>query len=299
MPESEFIDRFINEYWGDHLDSAMGEAREKNSQPQAIEKFSESYDLLEDQYKDDGYLIRPMKSRKLEKRTILAMLCVCLLVPLLLYISVRVFHGRKYLLCSLIIVVGAMVPFFMAFEGRRPQARELMVISVLSALAVAGRAAFFMVPNFKPVAAMVILTGISLGGEAGFLCGCITMIISNMFIGQGPWTPWQMFSYGLIGFLAGVLFKKGMLKPKKQSLCIFGFLSVIFIYGGIMNPASVLMAFGYFTKANVIAYYISGIPVDLVHATSTVIFLYFISKPLLEKIERIKVKYGLYREEQE
>ena len=144
----------------------------------------------------------------------------------------------------------AAMPFhFYDVEGRKPKAREIMVISVLAAIGVAGRAAFFMVPSFKPVAAIVILTGISFGGEAGFLVGSLTMLISNMFMGQGPWTPWQMFAFGMIGFLAGILYQKGILKARKFDLCIYGFLSVFLIYGGIMNPASILMSYGYITKA--------------------------------------------------
>ena len=197
------------------------------------------------------------------------------------------------MISSLIVVFAAMLPFFMVFEGRKPKAREIMVIAVLSALGVAGRAAFFMVPSFKPVAAFVILTGISFGGEAGFLVGCLIMLISNMFMGQGPWTPWQMFSFGIIGFFAGILYKKGILKARKIDLCIYGFLSVVLIYGGIMNPASVLMAYGHITKESLLAFYISGLPVDLVHAASTVVFLCIMSQPLLTKLERIKVKYGL------
>ena len=154
-----------------------------------------------------------------------------------------------------------------------------------------------MIPSFKPIAAIVIITGISFGGEAGFLVACMIMMISNMFFGQGPWTPWQMFSYGLIGFLAGILYQKGILKAKKLHLCLYGFLSIMFIWGGIMNPASVLMSYGYLTKESVIAFYISGAPVDLVQATSTVFFLWFLSKPLLEKLERIKRKYGLIKRE--
>lgn len=156
-----------------------------------------------------------------------------------------------------------------------------------------------MIPSFKPVAAIVILTGISFGGEAGFLVGCLIMMLSNMFMGQGPWTPWQMFAFGMIGFLAGILYQKGILKARKADLCIFGFLSVIFIYGGIMNPASALMAYGKITWSSLLAFYISGIPVDLVHALSTVIFLWFLSRPLLEKLERIKKKYGLIESQKE
>lgn len=268
---------------------------EPGKEPEPVDTDSKSKEDLEEyQLPSDGLIIRQMEKKgKVGKRTWYALALMLLVVPVLLYLSVRIFHGRKYMASSLIVVFAAMLPFFMMFEGRKPKAREIMVIAVLAALGVAGRAAFFMVPSFKPVAAFVILTGISFGGEAGFLVGCLIMLISNMFMGQGPWTPWQMFSFGIIGFLAGILYKKGILKARKLDLCIYGFLSVVLIYGGIMNPASILMAYGYITKESLIAFYISGIPVDLVHATSTVIFLCILSRPLLTKLERIKVKYGL------
>ena len=248
----------------------------------------------------DGLIIRQMKKDgKVSRRTWVALALMVLIVPVILYLSVRIFHGRRYMVSSLIVVVAAMLPFFMMFEGRKPKAREIMVIAVLAAIGVAGRAAFFMVPSFKPIAAIVIITGVSFGGEAGFLVGCLIMMISNIFMGHGPWTPWQMFSFGVIGFLAGILYQKGILKARKIDLCIYGFLSVFLIYGGIMNPASILMSYGYITKESLIAYYISGAPVDLVHATSTVIFLWFMSRPLLEKLERIKKKYGLIELQEE
>ena len=264
-------------------------------EPASRENSSEAGEELEEyQLPADGLIIRQMeKDGKVGHRTWFALVLMLLIVPALLYLSVRIFHGKKYMISSLIVVFAAMLPFFMMFEGRKPKAREIMVIAVLSALGVAGRAAFFMVPSFKPVAAFVILTGISFGGEAGFLIGCLIMLISNMFMGQGPWTPWQMFSFGIIGFLAGILYKKGILKARKADLCIYGFLSVVLIYGGIMNPASILMAYGYITKESLLAFYISGLPVDLVHAASTVVFLCIMSRPLLTKLERIKVKYGL------
>lgn len=264
-------------------------------EPASRENSSEAGEELEEyQLPADGLIIRQMeKDGKVGHRTWFALVLMLLIVPALLYLSARIFHGKKYMISSLIVVFAAMLPFFMMFEGRKPKAREIMVIAVLSALGVAGRAAFFMVPSFKPVAAFVILTGISFGGEAGFLVGCLIMLISNMFMGQGPWTPWQMFSFGIIGFLAGILYKKGILKARKADLCIYGFLSVVLIYGGIMNPASILMAYGYITKESLLAFYISGLPVDLVHAASTVVFLCIMSRPLLTKLERIKVKYGL------
>ena len=283
MLTEQQLDQFMEEFWEDrHPD-------------QEEEKDSEDTEELEEyRLPSDGMIIRQVtRNGRVSRRTWFAFAVMLLVVPLLLYMSVRIFHGRKYLICSLIVIVAAMLPFFMVFEGRKPKAREIMVIAVLAAIGVAGRAAFFMVPSFKPVAAIVILSGVSFGGEAGFLVGCLIMMLSNMFMGQGPWTPWQMFAFGMIGFLAGILYQKGILKARRRDLCIYGFLSVFLIYGGIMNPASALMAYGYITWSSLLAFYISGVPVDLVHAISTVIFLWCLSRPLLEKLERIKKKYGL------
>ncbi len=282
---------------GQSLDDFMDAFWENKSYEHLDEKEDDGEELEEYRLLDDGVIVTPIHKGKVDKRTWISLLLMILLVPILLYLSVKIFHGKKYLAVSLIIVFSAMIPFFLVFEGRKPQAREIMVIAVLAAIGVAGRGAFFMIPSFKPIAAIVIITGISFGGEAGFLVACMIMMISNMFFGQGPWTPWQMFSYGLIGFLAGILYQKGILKAKKLHLCLYGFLSIMFIWGGIMNPASVLMSYGYLTKESVIAFYISGAPVDLVQATSTVFFLWFLSKPLLEKLERIKRKYGLIKRE--
>lgn len=238
-------------------------------------------------------LTAPKHKGKLSKRTIASMFLILILIPVTIWIGITLFDDRKYFVISLAIAVYCMLPFFLIFEGRKPQARELLTIAVLVAIAVAGRAAFFMVPSFKPVVAVTIISAVCFGAESGFLVGALSMLSSNMLFGQGPWTPWQMFAFGMIGFLAGILFQKGILKARKLDLCIYGFLSVFLIYGGIMNPASALMSYGQVTWASLLAFYISGAPVDLVHAISTVIFLWFLSRPMLEKLERIKKKYGL------
>ena len=112
-----------------------------------------------------------------------------------------------------------MLPFFFLFENRRPQARELVVIAVLCAIGVAGRAAFFMVPQFKPVAAVVILAGVCFGAESGFLVGAMTAFVSNFFFGQGPWTPWQMFAFGLDRFFWRGCFLKRVACPESAFRC--------------------------------------------------------------------------------
>ena len=240
------------------------------------------------------YLIQtPVEKRKLKKRTIAATLLILLLIPLTLFVGVYYFAGRKYYFISLLILLECTLPFFLIFEGRKPQARELVLIAVLVALNVAGRAAFFMLPEFKPVVAMTILAGVAFGGETGFLVGAMTMLASNMFFSQGVWTPWQMFAMGIIGWLAGVLYRKGVLRRDRLSLCIFGVIASTIVYGGIMNPASALMWSNTINWKIILSYYLTGVPVDLVRAMATFVFLWLGAEPMLEKLDRIKTKYGL------
>lgn len=240
------------------------------------------------------YLIQmPKEKRKLTKRTLVATILILLLIPLTLFVGETYLAGKKYYFISLLILLECMIPFFLIFESRRPQARELIIIAVLCAIGVAGRAAFFMLPQFKPVMAMTIISGVAFGGETGFLVGAMTMLASNVLFSQGPWTPWQMFCMGIIGFLAGILFRKGWLRRSRMSLCIFGALSAVLIYGGIMNPASALMWVGKLSWKILVTYYISGFPMDCIQAAATWLFLWFGAEPMLEKLDRIKVKYGL------
>ncbi len=235
----------------------------------------------------------PRGRRRLPKRTVAAAGMILLLIPLTIWFGVFYLGDRKYYFISLLVLLWTMLPFLLVFEGRRPQARELVVIAVLCAIGVAGRAAFFMLPQFKPVAALVIIAGVAFGGETGFLVGAVTMLASNILFGQGPWTPWQMFAMGLMGFLAGVLFRKGLLLRSRLPLCIFGGLSTVVIYGGLMNPSFVLAYYANPTWPVFLTAYIQGFPFDLIHASATVFFLWFASSPMLEKLDRIKTKYGL------
>ncbi len=235
----------------------------------------------------------PRDKRRLSKRTALAALLILVAVPLTIYVGIYYLGDRKYYFISLLILLEIMLPFVMIFEGRKPQARELIVISVLCAIGVAGRAAFFMLPQFKPVAAITMISGVAFGGETGFLVGAATMLASNVMFGQGPWTPWQMFAMGLLGFLAGILFRKGLLRRGRLPLCVFGGLATVVVYGGLMNPSFVIMYQQNPTWPMFLTAYIQGFPFDLIHASATVIFLWHMSAPMLEKLDRIKVKYGL------
>ena len=231
--------------------------------------------------------------RPLSGRTKLASVLSLLLVPLTIFIGIVYFGKKSYGVVSILVLLECMAPFALIFEGRKPKARELVLIAALCALAVAGRAALFMLPGFKPVAALVILSGVAFGGETGFLVGAMSMLTSNVLFGQGPWTPFQMFAMGLIGFLAGVSFQKGLLRAGRAPLAIFGAVSVVLVYGGIMNPASAILYQPNLSVSVLKAYYLTGFPFDLVHAAATALFLWFGAEPMLEKLERVKRKYGL------
>ncbi len=237
-------------------------------------------------------------STKLSRfRTVFATLLILIVIPLTILFGIFYLEDRKYYFISMLIITYTLIPFLLVFEKRAPQARELIVIAVLAAIAVAGRSAFFMLPQFKPVVAIVIIAGVSLGAEAGFFVGVLTGFVSNFFFGQGPWTPWQMFCFGIIGFLAGVLYRKGLLKKTKRSLCVYGGLATFFIYGGFINIGSLLMFTAQFSWKSLLVTYISAFGFDLIHAIATVFFLFILSQPMIEKLDRVKIKYGLIERE--
>ncbi len=240
---------------------------------------------------------RPIDSKsvnnKLTKRTLAATAIILLAIPLTIFVGVVYLKDQKYLFISLLVLLECMIPFFLVFEGRKPQAREIVIIAVLCAIAIASRAAFYMLPQFKPVLAIVIISAVAFGGEAGFLVGAVTMLISSSMFGFGMWTPWQMFCAGIIGFLAGVLFQKGLLSRNRGALCVFGFIITIVIYGGIINFGTAVMAHATMSFGSVMEFYVSGFPFDIIHGLSTAVFLYFFAEPMLEKLDRLKVKYNL------
>ena len=226
-------------------------------------------------------------------QTVFAAVWLLVVLPALLVAGLHVCGTQQYYLLSLLLLLLGLLPFFVRFERRRPSARGVAVLAALCALAVAGRAAFFMLPQFKPVLAIVILTGAALGAESGFLVGAVTMLLSNLLFAQGPWTPFQMFAMGAIGALAGVLVRFGILRARRGALCVFGALSAVVIYGGIMNPATALLWGGEALNREILlSYYATGLPMDLIHAAATALFLWALAPTILTQLSRLQVKYG-------
>lgn len=229
-------------------------------------------------------------------RTILSAFIILLLIPLVIWGGMRFFDDRKYYVVSFAIIVLAMTPFFMLFESKRARAREIVIVASMCVICVAGRIVFAPFPQIKPVCALVIISGICLGSESGFIIGALSGFCSNLYFGQGPWTPWQMFAFGIIGLLAGFVRKfivNDKNEPNKFKLAIFGFFAVLIIYGFIMNSATVFMYQPEPNLALILAACGTGLIFDMVHAVSTVVFLCVFSKTMCEKIIRVKKKFGL------
>ena len=241
--------------------------------------------------KKNEEIVMDSAGRGFGKRTVVSIVAVLVLIPATIWFGVARLGDKKYFFISLLVLLEAMLPFFVSFEDRKPKVRDIVTLAVMCALAVTGRTAFFMLPNFTPVMAIVIIAGVAFGCEGGFITGAMTMFVSNFIMGQGPWTPWQMFAWGLIGFIAGLLGRAGLLK-KKWQLLVFGMLTG-YLYGWILN---IWTATGFMYELSWKAYLglcaTSFVP-DTVHGVSTVIFLWLLSDDWGAKLRRIKYKFGI------
>ena len=230
----------------------------------------------------------------MKKSNIATLIVFLILIPLTLFFGSRL-SGRAYYITSTLVIIEILIPFLMAFEGRKPQARELVVIAVMCAIAVASRAAI-PIPNFKPMFAVIMLTGIALGAETGFMVGAVTALVSNFFYGQGAYTPWQMMAYGAAGMIAGLFFQKGWLKRKPLHMGLFGFVAVTFFVGPLLDTCSVFLMLPEVSLAAAWPMYVSGFPINLSQAVCTFLTMFLLGNPLLEKLDRVKLKFGITEE---
>ena len=229
-------------------------------------------------------LIRNQKLRR-----ILGMLIPFVFIPAVV-IAFSFGPGRKhYALSSLLITLGAIVVFSCGFERRKTGTRRLVVVAVMTALSVIGRFVFTAIPAFKPITAVVVITAVYLGGEAGFLTGALSALISNFYFGQGPWTPFQMLSWGLIGLIAGLI--AAPMKKSRIALSLYGIFAGC-VYSFIMDIWSVVWYNGAFSMPLYTAALATALPHTIIYAVSNVIFLNLVSRPFGEKLHRIKLKYG-------
>ena len=227
----------------------------------------------------------------MKKSTLATLGVFLLLIPATLYLGAKL-PGRSFYITGTLIIIELMLPFFLMFEGRKPQARELVLVAVLCAIAVAGRV-LIPFPNVKAVYAVIILAGIAFGPETGFMVGSITAFASNFFYSQGPYTPWQMMAYGAGGMLAGFLFRKGRLPRDPVVMGVFGFCTVIFWIGPLLDCSHVFLMLTRITPAAVIATLFSGLYANIPLAVTTLMVLLLFGKPFLRILDRVKTKYGI------
>jgi len=193
------------------------------------------------------------------------------------------------ILVFLVIIAG-----YLYFEKSSLGTKEIAIIATLSAFAAICRLPFAAIPNVQPTTFIVALSGYVFGPYAGFLVGSTTAFVSNIFLGQGPWTPWQMFAWGLVGALSGFIGRR-----RQGGISVIAFSMVCFLYGfmfdWIMNLWHVLGFIKPLTLKAVMLAYLTGLTVDIMHACGNFVFsmIFFekFHKVLLRSKRRLQVTY--------
>lgn len=212
------------------------------------------------------------------------------MIAVLLWYGIFVLEGENYYGISAAVLIIGILGFLISFEASRPSVEMMTIIAALCGVAIASRVVFFFLPQIKPVAAMVIIAGIVFGGETGFVTGAVSAFVSNFYFGQGSWTPFQMAALGLIGFFAGILFRRG---GKPVLVALYGFFAVVILYGGIVDLNTVFMVSGELTPGIAAGVYLSALPFNVLFGASTAVFLFLLYRPIVKKLERVCRKYRL------
>ena len=224
------------------------------------------------------------------KKRIISFIIVLIGIPAVILLGATVFTEVKYVYFTLLVSVLSLAPFLVSFEKKEHTVTYLVLIGVLTTLSVIGRLIFSVVPAFKPVSAMVVITAMYFGPEAGFLTGALSALLSNFYFGQGPWTVFQMAAWGLIGFFSGLLAKK--LKTSRVFLLVWGAVSGV-MYSMLMDIWDAIFADGTVMLSRYLSFLVSSAGFTVMYAVSNVVFLFILAKPIGKMLERIQTKYGL------
>lgn len=201
------------------------------------------------------------------------------------------YQHNRYNLLSIFVVLVSFIPFLEKFERKEMATRELVLIAVMTATAVVSKIIFFFAPSINPLVAVVIISGLQFGSLFGFMVGALSPFVANMIFTQGPWTPFQMITTGIIGLIAG---SKWVRKHENNRIII----SILAIMSGVMYSLlmdiwTVLSIDGVFTWSRYFTVLIPAIPYTMTYMISNATFVNILIKPLSTKIKRIKQKYDL------
>ena len=219
---------------------------------------------------------------------------VCSLITLAAAVVCQIFFSEQinYYITSVAVLVISMLPFFAGFELKKISTGEITLVATFIALAVVSRAVFYLIPQFKPIGAVVIISAVCLGAQRGYIVGSVSAFISNFIFGQGFWTPFQMVALGLVGFISGLIFKK--IKAKRISLSIVGFALCFALYGLIVDMSTIISVYGNdFDLSGALSIYLTGLPFSAVFGVATAVFLFLFGEAFIKKTQRVIKKYGL------
>jgi energy-coupling factor transport system substrate-specific component len=196
---------------------------------------------------------------------------------------------RYYLLISFVAIILMLLPQLSKFENEKLDSRSIVMAALIIAIASAARLPFAAIPSLQPVSAIVILTGYTFGADMGFLCGAMTAIVSNMILGQGPWTPWQMLGWGSMGYFAALFTK---VNNAKIPLAIYGLVWGI-LYGWLMDMWFLVGFIRPLILETIFASFAASLYFDILHAITNFLLIYLFYNSFKRKFGRIKEKYEI------
>jgi energy-coupling factor transport system substrate-specific component len=196
-------------------------------------------------------------------------------------------------LASLLLLGVVLTTGIVWYERTHPTTRVIALVATLAALAALGRVAFAPLPNVKPTTDIVLIAGLVLGGAPGFMVGAVAALASNLFFGQGPWTPWQMAAWGAVG-VAGALLARATRGREigRVSLAIACGLAGLG-FGAVMNFGTWITFSGDHTTAKLVAYAGSSLPFDIAHATGNVLFCLAFGPALVRALRRFRTRFDI------
>lgn len=174
-----------------------------------------------------------------------------------------------------------------AYGARATAASELSLVAALAALATASRVLFASLPNVKPVTFVVLVSGVALGSGPGFMVGATSALVSNLFFGQGPWTPWQMLAWGAVGAAGGLIGRGGRLPRRWELVVAGGLLALAFDW---FVTLWMFLAYTARSWPAFVALYAQGLPFDLAHVAATCLFAGLFGVQAVTIVARFRVR---------
>ena len=191
---------------------------------------------------------------------------------------------------SVLVLTAALSVGFGWYERSRPPARVLALVAALAALGAIGRVAFAAFPNVKPTTDIVLFSGYALGGAPGFAVGAIAALVSNVFLGQGPWTPWQMAAWGVVG-LGGAAFGRVMRGRQPNRLVLALVCGIAgFGFGALMDMYQWTLAAEH-TLSSYVAVSGTSLGFNILHAGGNVAFALVLGPAFIRSLERYRRRF--------